>query len=166
MVLHTLSQSHIYLTLLKPYAIDCGNCRGLCCIALYFTKGEGFPSDKTQAGLVSIYIRIIDEQFIPLYPSKGWKAICLWLLWRWATDYRSFLKIAGVQLDPCKGIQNHLWCIPNRAANHQILWYLTIAGTIYLEKPEAEQITHLLYEGTELSNQSLEVLQNLNIASF
>ncbi|MCQ4637292.1 pentapeptide repeat-containing protein [Anaerovorax odorimutans] len=27
-------------------AIDCGACCGLCCIALYFAKSEGFPTDK------------------------------------------------------------------------------------------------------------------------
>lgn len=25
---------------------DCGNCYGLCCVALYFSASEGFPSDK------------------------------------------------------------------------------------------------------------------------
>jgi len=27
---------------------DCGNCFGLCCVALYFAASEGFPNDKKQ----------------------------------------------------------------------------------------------------------------------
>ena len=30
----------------KDLKIDCKNCFGLCCVALYFSKFEGFPSDK------------------------------------------------------------------------------------------------------------------------
>ncbi len=32
--------------LLEQCVIDCKNCCGLCCVALYFAKTDGFPSDK------------------------------------------------------------------------------------------------------------------------
>lgn len=32
--------------LLKNLKIDCEKCFGLCCVALYFSKCEGFPVDK------------------------------------------------------------------------------------------------------------------------
>lgn len=38
---------------LKP---DCGQCFGLCCVALYFSAGEGFPVDK-EAGKPCIHLQ-------------------------------------------------------------------------------------------------------------
>ena len=31
----------------KDLKIDCGNCFGFCCVALYFSKVDGFPNDKS-----------------------------------------------------------------------------------------------------------------------
>jgi uncharacterized protein YjbI with pentapeptide repeats len=31
----------------KDLKIDCGNCFGFCCVALYFSKVDGFPKDKS-----------------------------------------------------------------------------------------------------------------------
>lgn len=32
--------------LFREFRIDCGKCSGLCCVALYFSKYDGFPADK------------------------------------------------------------------------------------------------------------------------
>lgn len=43
MKLHQYKQDHDYF---KEFRIDCDRCCGLCCTALYFSKFDGFPSDK------------------------------------------------------------------------------------------------------------------------
>ena len=35
---------------------DCGKCFGLCCVALYFSASEGFPTNK-DAGKPCIYLK-------------------------------------------------------------------------------------------------------------
>lgn len=35
------------LHLFDRFRTDCGRCCGLCCVALYFSKFDGFPTDKT-----------------------------------------------------------------------------------------------------------------------
>lgn len=35
-----------YSDLYEELSIDCKNCSGLCCVALYCSKSEGFPADK------------------------------------------------------------------------------------------------------------------------
>lgn len=42
--------------LLRELSIDCAQCCGLCCAALYFTKSEGFPQDKA-AGTPCVHLR-------------------------------------------------------------------------------------------------------------
>ena len=34
------------MTCLSKYKIDCEKCSGLCCVALFFSKSDGFPHDK------------------------------------------------------------------------------------------------------------------------
>lgn len=41
--------------LMKPLTIDCHNCSGICCVALYFSKIDGFPQDK-KAGVPCIHL--------------------------------------------------------------------------------------------------------------
>ncbi|MDK2867643.1 MAG: hypothetical protein PWP51_1784 [Clostridiales bacterium] len=40
----------------KPLQSDCSNCSGLCCVALYFSKTEGFPENKA-AGKPCLYLQ-------------------------------------------------------------------------------------------------------------
>ncbi|MEG0075382.1 MAG: pentapeptide repeat-containing protein [Christensenellaceae bacterium] len=44
--MNKLHHHHSYQNILKTLAIDCAQCSGLCCTALYFAKSEGFPADK------------------------------------------------------------------------------------------------------------------------
>lgn len=45
-----------YDQLLRTLKSDCGNCCGLCCTALNYTKTDGFPSDK-KAGMPCKYLQ-------------------------------------------------------------------------------------------------------------
>ncbi len=36
----------MYSNLFKELSIDCQKCSGLCCVALYYSKTDGFPEDK------------------------------------------------------------------------------------------------------------------------
>lgn len=42
MKIHQSSHHHDY----NEFRINCDNCSGLCCVALYFSRYDGFPSDK------------------------------------------------------------------------------------------------------------------------
>lgn len=41
-----IHKNSTYNDLIKELSIDCEKCCGLCCVALYFAKTEGFPADK------------------------------------------------------------------------------------------------------------------------
>ncbi|MHC1722817.1 MAG: pentapeptide repeat-containing protein [Aminipila sp.] len=41
-----LEKNNRYNKLLKTLSIDCEDCCGICCTALYYTKMDGFPEDK------------------------------------------------------------------------------------------------------------------------
>ena len=36
----------MYSAMLKELSIDCEKCSGLCCVALYCSKTDGFPENK------------------------------------------------------------------------------------------------------------------------
>lgn len=157
----------IDLSLFEPYKIDCEHCCGLCCVALYFSKTEGFPENKTAgkpcANLQNDYTCRIHSSL----SKKGLKG---------CTAYDCFgagQRIAG-QLQ-----ERPDWkTIPPEDAKlifdayltvmqlHQVLWYLTSALTLKLEKSEKEQLRTLIGEGQELAGSPLPALQKLNPAAF
>lgn len=51
----TIHRREINAALLKELTIDCKNCCGLCCTALYFSKTEGFPENK-EAGVPCLHL--------------------------------------------------------------------------------------------------------------
>ena len=150
-----------------PYTIDCANCLGLCCVALYFSKAEGFPENK-KPGVPCRHLQ-------PDYKCNIHSQL-------------SGHGLKGCMAYDCFGAGQHVtrflserpdWSsIPKEEANiifnsyltimqiHQTLWYLTSASALRLKSQEKEQLRQMCEKGRKLTDQPLEILQTLDIEPF
>ncbi|MDD3049339.1 MAG: pentapeptide repeat-containing protein [Bacilli bacterium] len=51
-----INDNALVINELKKFSIDCTQCNGLCCSALFFTKSDGFPQNK-KAGIPCMYLQ-------------------------------------------------------------------------------------------------------------
>ena len=166
-IINTIYEKHNDLSIFEPYKINCEKCSGLCCVALYFTKSDGFPKDK-EAGI----------------PCKNLQA-----------DYKckvhstlSQQGLKGCMAYDCFGagqyVTNHLNALPNwltispeeadRIFNsylvvlrvHQTLWYLSQCLILRLSQSEKDQAKSLIDEGRELIEKPIEMLAVLDTQLF
>lgn len=128
---------------LKP---DCSNCFGLCCVALYFSVQDGFPTDK-RAG---IPCPNLEENYLCSVHKKletlGLKG-CI--------AYECFG--AGQQISQVT-FKGRSWKIDSESKNqmfevflimrqlHEMCWYLTQALSYNLESSLCEEISQVLSE--------------------
>lgn len=155
------------LSAFEPYTIHCEACCGLCCVALYFSKTEGFPEDK-QAGVPC-------RNLLPDYRCRIHAEL-------------SGHGLKGCMAYDCFGagqlVTSHLkerpdWKHPSPEQAetvfrayltvmqvHQVLWYLTAASTLLVSIPDTEQINGLLAEGAKLAGRPLEELPYLDVDAY
>jgi hypothetical protein len=149
-----------YLALKQSLTINCKDCSGLCCVALFFNKNDGFPYHK-KAGDPCLNLDIdntckIYEQLDTL-KLKGCKAYDCFgagqkvtldyqLLGDWRTNEQMKLSIF-TSFDT------------NRMYN-QILWYLLEAITL-CDESNIEQFNLLIKENIEITHkQQLDLMIN------
>lgn len=139
----------------------------MCCVALYFSKAEGFPENK-KAGTPCKNLQTDYQCSIHAQLSANSLKGCI--------SYDCFG--AGQQvtsLMPKRPIWNAISpkekdmifsAFLTVMQLHHSLWYLAEATTLCLPKTEKEQLELLLIEGKKLAEQPIEVLQNRNIKPF
>jgi len=161
--LHTSSQ---YSELLNKLKIDCEKCSGLCCVALYFAKSEGFPADKA-----------------PGEPCKNLMS-----------DFRCSIhsKLAQCKLKGCMAFDcfgagqkvtqsiylNKIWCnTPKKASEiydvfliiyrlHQMLWYLLEASAIAPAAMLEKDMEALILENEHMTNLPPDEILTLDIDNY
>lgn len=166
-IMDRLFETDIDLEKFKPYTIDCGKCCGLCCVALYFSKTEGFPENK-EAGRPC---RNLQNDFKCKVHSRlysqglhGCMAYDCFGAGQQVTG-RISLKPDWKTMNAGEAdsiFQSYLTMLHL----HQTLWYLTEASVLLLSEYEREQIRHLLGEGKGFTKQPLDKLQNLDVEPF
>lgn len=155
-----------YTDLAEKLKIDCEKCSGLCCVALYCTKTDGFPADK-EAGKPC-------KQLMP--------------------DFRCAIhsKLANKNMRGCLAYdcfgagqkttqiyyQYGTWNTNPQQANeifeifitivqlHQMLWYLIEAFTLTSDEHLKLVIDTLIFENEQMSRQSPEIISQLDIEKY
>lgn len=165
--MNTVFETNIDLSILEPYKINCEKCCGLCCVALFFTKSDGFPKDK-EAGIPC-------ENLQPDYKCKIHSKL-------------SQQGLKGCMAYDCFGAGQYVtgqlkslpdWSmISSKEADeifnsylvvlqvHQTLWYLSQCLILRRPQSETEQAQLLINEGNELIEEPLEVLAVLDTQPF
>lgn len=144
---------------------DCRKCFGFCCVALYFSASEGFPSDKAAGKPCSNLKKDFSCAIHSSLIEKGLKG---------CTAYDCFgagQKVAGVTYsgrDWQKGKETaqqmfEVFSIMRRL--HEMLWYLTEALLTTTNDSIQNNIMHLINETEDLTYLNANALIELDIES-
>lgn len=151
--------------LYKNLKIDCERCFGLCCIALYFSAAEGFPTDKV-AGKPCINLQ--NDFRCSIHKKLSQKGL------KGCTAYDCFgagQKVAQVTF------QRHDWNQNSELAKqmcdvflvmrqlHEMLWYLSEAFSVQTNSLIHDEISKLISETEKLTFLDAASLRNIDIES-
>jgi uncharacterized protein YjbI with pentapeptide repeats len=151
--------------LYESLRIDCQKCFGFCCIALYFSASEGFPTDK-DAGKPCINLH--DNFSCAIHKSLRENGL------KGCTAYDCFgagQKVAQVTYD------GHDWRQVPELANqmfqvflimrqlHEMLWYLTEALMLQTNSSLKDKLSDLVSETERLTYLNPDSLIELDIAA-
>lgn len=147
----------------KELKVDCEKCFGLCCIALYFSASEGFPTNKPAGkpciNLQSDFTCSVHKNL----RNKGLKG---------CTAYDCFgagQKVAQITFG------GHDWRQAPESANtmfdaflimrqlHEMLWYLNQALVLHTDSSIKEEINSLITDTEELTLLDANSLLSLDI---
>jgi hypothetical protein len=155
-----------YDDLIKKLKIDCKKCSGLCCVALYCTKTDGFPANK-EAGipckhLVSdfcckIHSRLADNNYKGCLAydcfGAGQRTTQLYLPdGKWETNSEQKDKLFQVFM-----IVYQL---------HQMLWYLVEAFTLTSNELLRSTIDSLISENEQMLQQPMDHIAMLDLSEY
>ena len=147
----------------KELKIDCEKCFGLCCVALFFSKVEGFPQDKI-AGKPCINLQ--SDFGCSVHKDLRKKGL------KGCTSYDCFgagQKVAQVTF---KGQD---WRKSPEIANkmfdvfvimrqlHEMLWYLIDASTFISNKDIENELSSIIEETEKLTNLDEQSIINIDI---
>ncbi|WP_315121141.1 pentapeptide repeat-containing protein [uncultured Clostridium sp.] len=145
--------------------IDCQKCFGFCCVALYFSASEGFPTDK-DAGKPCINLQSDFKCTVHKnLREKGLKG---------CTAYDCFgagQKVAQITYGGQDWMKN-----PETAKKmfdvflvmrqlHEMLWYLTEAFRIQYDSVIKEEISHMISETVGLTNLDADSIIKLDLVA-
>jgi uncharacterized protein YjbI with pentapeptide repeats len=143
--------------------INCNKCFGLCCIALYFSKSEGFPNNKV-AGKPCVNLQ--SDFNCSVHNNLRQKGL------KGCTSYDCFgagQKVAQVTFN------GDDWSKSTKLANemfdsfliikqlHEMLWYLTDASTFVFDNHIKYEINLMIEETKSLTNLDANLLKNVDI---
>ena len=155
-----------YNNILKKLSIDCSKCCGLCCIALYFSKSEGFPTDK-DAGKpcinlmsdfrCSIHSKLVDCKMkgCLAYDCFGAGQLVTNTIYK-GNDWKSKPEISEQMFR----VFLVVWQL------HQLLWYLAEALSLVADKKIICDINSLITEYEEIIALSPDNILKLDIESY
>jgi uncharacterized protein YjbI with pentapeptide repeats len=144
---------------------DCKKCFGHCCVALYFSASEGFPSDKEAGKPCSNLKKDFSCSVHKNLQEKGFKG---------CTSYECFGAGQKVAQTTFKGqdwqkdiesAQQMFNAFSVMRQLHEMLWYLTEALLIKTESNMKNKIEHLIKETEELTYLNANDLLELDIDS-
>lgn len=149
----------------KELRIDCGKCFGLCCVALYFSASEGFPTNK-DAGMPCINLQ--PDFTCSIHKNLKNKGL------RGCTAYDCFG--AGQKVAQVTFGGNDWRQAPGSAKQmfeaflimrqlHEMLWYLTQAFILQTNPSVREEISSLLDNTEHLTLLDVDSLIVLDVAS-
>lgn len=157
----------IDLSIFEPYKINCESCTGLCCVALFFSKSDGFPKDK-KAGIACKNLQ--PDYKCKLYSQlskhglKGCMAYDCFGAGQYITRYiKGFPNWRTISPKEAEQIFNSFLVVMRV---HQTLWYLSQCLILQLPQPEKEKAKLLIDEGNMLIDISLERLAVLDTQPF
>lgn len=165
--INTGYEKEMDISIFEPYQIDCGKCCGLCCVALYFTKSDGFPKDK-KAGvacenLQSDY-RCKVHSNLSKQGLKGCMAYDCFGAGQFVTRHLktepNWLTISSQEADE---IINFYLAVMRV---HQTLWYLSQCIILQLPQSEKQQAKSLINEGRAFLEKPCITLADLNTQLF
>lgn len=148
----------------RELRVDCEKCFGLCCVALYFSKSEGFPMDK-DAGQPCINL----QSDFTCSVHKDLTKIGL----KGCSAYDCFgagQKVSQVTYD------GYDWCQSPESAKqmyevflimrqlHEILWYLTHAFILQTDNDIKEEISSLMDNTERFTRLDADSLLELDVA--
>lgn len=155
-----------YSDLVSKLKIDCAKCSGLCCVALFCTKTDGFPKDKAAGtpckNLMPDFRCAIHAQLASA-KMRG----CL--------SYDCFG--AGQRVTQIFHPDRHWMKYPERANDifavflivfqlHQMLWYLIQAFSGLSDGHLAPEIERLILENEQMTSKSVEELLLLDLEPY
>lgn len=145
--------------------VDCQKCFGFCCVALYFSASEGFPTDK-DAGQPCINLQTDFRCTVHKdLRQKGLKG---------CTAYDCFGAGQKVAQDTYSGLD---WRKNPKTAKkmfdvflivrqlHEMLWYLTEAFMIQSDSLIQEEINHMISETVRLTNLDADSIIGLDLVA-
>ncbi|KOA20147.1 pentapeptide repeats (8 copies) [Clostridium homopropionicum DSM 5847] len=165
-----LSENHIdsisfHNTNLKKLRIDCQKCFGLCCIALYFSASEGFPTDK-EAGKPCINL----QHDFRCSVHKNLRNTGL----KGCTAYDCFG--AGQKVSQITFNGKNWRQVPELARQmfesflimrqlHEMLWYLSEALNLHSSRELSNNISSMILETEHLTALNPNSLQELDLTA-
>jgi uncharacterized protein YjbI with pentapeptide repeats len=158
--------NNAYPHLLKKLAINCDNCSGLCCVALYCAKSEGFPADKPGGrpcqNLSSDFRCTIHAELIQA-KMKGCLAYdCFGAGQKVTQDCFPEINWKN-EPEQANQIYDTFLCLFQL---HQMLWYLIEASSFRLEARINTTIDDLIFENERMTGLLPTEILNLDIEAY
>lgn len=155
-----------YEVVLQSLVSDCANCCGLCCVALYFAKAEGFPSDKPAgkpcANLLPDFHCAVHAG-LAQRKLKGCMAYdCFGAGQRvtqtvyGGTSWKQSPQTASMMFD--------VFLIVHQL--HQMLWYLVEASSLVPAQALKPDIGALIFENTRMTQLPPEEIIKLDVGDY
>ncbi len=155
-----------YTALLEKLSIDCKNCSGLCCVALYCAKAEGFPADKIAGkpckNLLPDFRCAVHEKLMDC-KLKGCMAYDCYGAGQKVT--KSIY--SGVNWQTNHTIKEEMFqvfLIVNKL--HQMLWFLVEASTLIPAKELKDEINALIDENEKMTQLPPSDIISLNLDAY
>ena len=150
----------------KALRIDCEKCCGLCCIALYCMKTDGFPENKA-AGVPCRHLRSDFRCDIHDRLAEQKMKGCL--------GYDCFG--AGQKVTQKMGEDGNWKTNPQKAKElfqtftvvfqlHQMAWYLLEAREISSDQKQQTEIMALIVENEQLTAKAADAMLNTDVAAY
>jgi len=158
--------SNNYMELTSKLAIDCGKCSGLCCVALYFMKTDGFPEDKEAGNLCKNLASDFRCKIYNQLPKLNMKG-CL--------AYDCF---GAGQRTTQAYFPDITWKTNPEKANeifevfliifqmHQLLWYLIEAFNVSQNKKLSDELESLILENERMTTGNAGDILSLDVSSY
>lgn len=165
--IHTIYEKNIDLSIFEPYKINCGECCGLCCVALYCTKSDGFPHDKEMGAAC---VNLLEDYKCKVHSKllqrglKGCLAYDCFGAGQFLTQQLKYLPDwrTGSPKEADKISNSYIVVL----RVHQTLWYLSQCLILRLPQSEKERARSLINEGNALIEKPVEMLAILDPQPF
>lgn len=160
-------KADIDLSIFAPYRIDCETCCGLCCVALYFTKSDGFPHNK-EAGTPCKNLRTDGKCRIYGELSQNGLKGCMTYDCFGAGQFitRRLKSLPDWQNSSQKETSEIFNSYLTVLGVHQTLWYVTQCLILRLPQSLVDQGKTIIQEGNSLIQQPTDSLAALNTQPF